>query len=103
MELKCFATHAAVRLPQLARTSYSWAEAVEKARSVAKNSIAREPCANGAVLAIERSLLAAAVAAGRSYPSCARDAAIAAPKPPLARTESMPAVAGLAGLAQLRP
>ena len=48
---------------------------------VVENSIAREPCADGAEVAIERSLLAAAVATGRSYPSCARDAIVVAPGP----------------------
>ena len=70
-----------VGLPRSARTSYSWVEAVRKAMKVVENSIAREPCADGAEVAIERSLLAAAVATGRSYPSCARDAIVVAPGP----------------------
>ena len=69
---------------------------------VVENSIAREPCADGAEVAIEPSLLAAAVATGRSYPSCARDAIVAALEPLLARTESMPAVVELARLAPSR-
>ena len=40
---------------------------------VVENSIAREPCADGAVVVIVRSLLAVAAATGRNYPRCARD------------------------------
>ena len=69
---------------------------------VVENSIAREPCADGAEVAIERSLLAAAVAAGRSYPGCARDAVIVALRLLSARTESMPEVVELARLAPSR-
>ena len=69
---------------------------------VVENSTAREPCADGAVVVIERSLLAVAAAKGRSYPRCARDAIIVALKLLLAGTESMPEAVELARLARSR-
>ena len=68
---------------------------------VAESSVAEGPCADGAVVLIERPLLAIAAAVARSCPTCAKDAVVAL-KPLSAGTGSMSEEAGeLAGLVRL--